>query len=219
MAPNKPQSGSGHAITFTEPLRIHNHKEETLYHEYSCNGTPVDCIKLAEHIVLKGTPDLVVSGINHGSNASINVIYSGTMAAVIEGNIDGIPSIGFSLDTHREDIDFAPYRKSIEKIVEHVLAEGLPRGICLNVNIPFVPEVKGMRVCRQAHASWIQGFDSREDPRGGYYHWLTGKFNLLDKGTDTDIEAIANGYVSVVPVQLDFTAYKSMEGLKSLNSF
>ncbi len=217
MAPNKPQSGSGHAITFTEPLRIHNHKEETLYHEYSCNGTPVDCVKLAEHIVLKGLPDLVVSGINHGSNASINVIYSGTMAAVIEGNIDGVPSIGFSLDTHREDIDFEPYRKSIERIVEHVLTESLPRGVCLNVNIPFVPKVKGMRVCRQAHASWIQGFDSREDPRGGYYHWLTGKFNLLDKGIDTDIEAIANGYVSIVPIQLDFTAHKSIEGLKGLN--
>lgn len=216
MAPDKARSGSGHAITFTEPLRINTHATAEHYQEYSCNGTPVDCVKLAEHVVLKGMPDLVVSGINHGSNASINLIYSGTMAAVLEANIDGVPAIGFSLDTHREDIDFAPYRASIEKVVEYVLQEGLPKGVCLNVNIPYVPQVKGLRICRQAQASWVQGFDTRKDPRGGYYHWLTGEFKLLDEGKDTDIQAVADAYVAVVPVQLDFTAHSMMQKLQTL---
>lgn len=218
MAPDSVRSGNGHAITFSKPLRVHCITEETYYHEYSCDGTPVDCVKLAEHVVLKAMPDLVVSGINHGSNSSINVIYSGTMAAALEGAIDGVPSIGFSLDTHKEDVDFSPYRDSIETICRYALESNMPKGIALNVNMPYLPQVKGIRICRQAHASWIQGFDSRQDPRGSHYHWLTGKFNSLDDGTDTDIQAVEEGYVAVVPVQYDLTAYKAMPALKALDS-
>lgn len=216
MAPDKSQSGTGHAITFSEPLRIKTIEERKGYNEYSCNGTPVDCVKLAENVILKTRPDLLVSGVNHGSNASINVIYSGTMAAVIEGNIDEIPSIGFSLDSYSSRIDFEPARKFIKKIVQGVIDKGMPKDICLNVNIPQIENIKGIKVCRQAKASWNEGFDSRMDPRGGNYHWLTGEFIIADKGADTDLKAMADGYISLVPIQVDLTAYKVMDEFKYL---
>lgn len=218
MAPDKSQSGTSHAITFSDPLRIKTITESEGYNEYSCNGTPVDCVKLAENVILKRRPDLLVSGVNHGSNASINVIYSGTMAAVIEGNIDEIPSIGFSLDSYSSNIDFEPARQLIRKIVQGVIDNGMPKDICLNVNIPQIKNIKGIKVCRQAKASWNEGFDSRVDPRGGNYHWLTGEFVVVDNRGDTDLEAMKNGYMSVVPVQIDLTAYKAMEQLKYLES-
>ena len=218
MAPDKSQSGTSHAITFSDPLRIKTIEETEGYKEYSCNGTPVDCVKLAENVILKGRPDLLVSGVNHGSNASINVIYSGTMAAVIEGNIDEIPSIGFSLDSYSSTIDFEPARKLIRKIVQGIIDNGMPKDICLNVNIPKVNKIKGIKVCRQAKASWREGFDSRTDPRGGSYHWLTGEFIVTDDGGDTDIKAMANDYISVVPVQVDLTAYNVIEQLKYLEN-
>ncbi len=216
MAPDKSQSGTGHAITFSEPLRIKTIEERKGYKEYSCNGTPVDCVKLAENVILKSRPDLLVSGVNHGSNASINVIYSGTMAAVIEGNIDEIPSIGFSLDNYSSDIDFEPSRQFIKKIVQGIIDKGMPKNICLNVNIPHTENIKGIKICRQAKASWSEGFDSRKDPRGGNYHWLTGKFIIADNGGDTDLNAMAGGYISVVPVQVDLTAYKAMDKFRYL---
>lgn len=216
MAPDKSQSGTSHAITFSEPLRIKTIEESKGYNEYSCNGTPVDCVKLAENVILKSRPDLLVSGVNHGSNASINVIYSGTMAAVIEGNIDEIPSIGFSLDSYSSTIDFEPARKLIRKIVQGIIDKGMPKDICLNVNIPQVDNIKGIKVCRQAKASWSEGFDSRMDPRGGNYHWLTGEFIVTDNGDDTDLNAMADGYISVVPVQVDLTAYKVMDEFRYL---
>jgi len=218
MAPNKPQSGVGHAITFADPLKIKTIQKEEHYQEYSCNGTPVDCIKLAENIILKKRPDLVVSGINHGSNASINVIYSGTMAAVIEACIDEIPAIGFSIDTYKTDVDMEPARDYIKKIVEGVINNGMPKNICLNVNIPATNEIKGIKVSRQAKASWREGFDSRTNPRGEDYHWLTGNFVVDDFGKDTDLDAIKNNYISLVPVQVDLTAYKAMDHFRFLEN-
>jgi len=218
MAPDKGQSATGHSITFAEPLRVKTLEEKENYREYCCNGTPVDCIKLAEHIAIKGMPDLVLSGVNHGSNASINVIYSGTMAAAIEACIDEIPAIGFSYDSYSSKIDFEPARPYIRTIIRGVIEKGMPKDVCLNVNIPNTDQLKGIKVCRQAKASWQEGFDTRTDPRGSEYHWLTGHFEVTDNGLGTDLHAIENHYISVVPVQVDLTAHKAIEALKFLET-
>ncbi len=217
VSTEQPMSGMGHAITIKTPLRLKQIVKELDYEEYVCNGTPVDCVKLGEQVVLKQLPDLLVSGINHGSNASVNVIYSGTMAAVIEGCIDGIPSVGFSLDDYSLQADFSHLDLFITQIAQKVLSEGLPQGICLNVNLPMKSDqnIKGIKVCRQAHARWVESFDSRQDPRGAEYHWLMGKFENDDKAGDTDVWALENNFVSIVPVKFDLTAYQSMDYLKS----
>lgn len=210
VAPDGPQSGMGHAITLNSALRCDQvHIDDGPQEEYSCSGTPVDCVKLAVNKILKRKPDLCVSGINHGSNSSINVIYSGTMSAALEGALEGIPSIGFSLLDYSHDADFSASKEVVRKLVAHVLEEGLPEGSCLNVNIPKLPpaEIKGIRVCRQANANWVEEFDERKDPAGRTYYWLTGTFQNYDHGEDTDEWALANGYVSVVPVQYDVTAH------------
>jgi 5'-nucleotidase len=213
VASERSNSGQGHAITITTPLRIRTICKEPDYEEYVCNGTPVDCVKLGEQVILKAKPDLLVSGVNHGSNASINVIYSGTMAAVLEACIDFIPAIGFSLNDYSHNADFSHVDEVITTVVNKVLTEGLPDGICLNVNIPTISAepLKGFKVCRQAHARWVEEFDSRMDPRGGDYHWLTGRFENDDLTEDTDIYALTNNFVSVVPVQYDMTAYRAMD--------
>ena len=216
MAPDKPQSGTAHAITFAEPLKVKTIHETDGYKEYSCNGTPVDCIKLGENVVMDTKPDLVVSGVNHGSNAAINVIYSGTMAAVIEACIDKIPAIGFSLDSYKNDADFESSRPFIKKIVQGIIDNGMPKDICLNINIPFTDDIKGIKVCRQAKASWKEGFDSRINPRGANYHWLTGSFVVDDDGEDSDLKAVSEGYVSLVPVHVDLTAYHVMDEFRYL---
>jgi 5'-nucleotidase len=217
VASDQPMSGMGHAITIKTPLRIKTVVRESMYEEYICNGTPVDCVKLGEQVVLKGKPDLLVSGINHGSNASINIIYSGTMAAVLEACIDGIPAIGFSLNDYSHEAEFDHTADAIEKITRKVLEQGLPEGVCLNVNLPAHSNeaFKGIKVCRQAHARWVEEFDSRQDPRGAAYHWLTGRFENDDKGEDTDQWALDNNYVAVVPVHYDLTAYNKLELIKS----
>jgi 5'-nucleotidase len=176
-------------------------------------------VKLAVNKVLHSKPDILVSGINHGSNASINVIYSGTMSAAIEGAMEGIPSIGFSLLDFRLNADFVAARKFIQQIVRNVLKHGLPKGNCLNVNIPAVKEneIKGIRICRQANANWVEEFDHRKDPRGKDYYWLTGKFQLHEDVDETDEWALANKYISVVPIQFDFTAHKLIPELKNWN--
>jgi 5'-nucleotidase len=219
VASDQAMSGMGHAITIKTPLRLKTVSKDADYEEYICNGTPADCVKLGEQVVLKGKPDLLVSGINHGSNASINVIYSGTMAAVLEACIDGIPAIGFSLNDYSHDADFSHVDSFIEKITQNVLGNGLPQGVCLNVNIPAKSEepIKGIRVCRQSHAKWVEEFDSRHDPRGAAYHWLTGRFENDDKGEDTDQQALDSNFVSVVPVHYDLTAYKALDFVKSWN--
>ncbi|NOU47624.1 MAG: 5'/3'-nucleotidase SurE [Bacteroidales bacterium] len=213
VAGEKSMSGQGHAITITTPLRIKTICKEPDYEEYVCNGTPVDCVKLGEQVILNGKPDLLVSGINHGSNASINVIYSGTMAAVLEACIDFIPAIGFSLLDYGHDADFSHVDSILESVIKKVLGEGLPTGVCLNVNIPAKSEtpIKGVRVCRQAQARWVEEFDTRIDPRGGDYHWLTGKFENDDHDEETDQWALENNYVSIVPVQYDMTAYQAID--------
>lgn len=209
VAPDKPQSGMGHAVTMTVPIRLEKITVNSGHDEYSCSGTPVDCVKLAVNRVLKRKPDLLVSGINHGSNASISVIYSGTMSAAIEGSMETIPSIGFSLLDYRFDANFLPAKMYIQRIAKNVLEHGLPKGICLNVNIPAVKEseIKGVKICRQARGNWNEDFDHRVDPLGKEYYWLTGEFVLHEDSNETDIWALKNNYISVVPVQFDFTAH------------
>ncbi len=220
VAPDSPQSGKGHAITIEATIRCDKVIiEDSPQTEYSCSGTPVDCVKLAVNQLLDRKPDLCVSGINHGSNSSINVIYSGTMSAAVEGALEGIPSIGFSLLDYAHNADFSEAEQYIRKITKEVLENGLDDGVCLNVNIPKRiegEEIKGLKVCRQADANWEEEFEERTDPKGRAYYWLTGKFMNYDKGTDTDEWALANHYVSVVPVQFDVTAHSSLVSVNKL---
>jgi len=217
VAPDKPQSGMGHAITINSTLRI----QKTNYHnaemEYACSGTPVDCVKMAVNNILKKRPDLVVSGVNHGSNSSINVIYSGTMSAAIEGALEGMPSIGFSLCDYAMEADFEQAEKFVSKIIEESLKNKMPKGVCLNVNIPKLKEAdfKGIKVVRQARANWVERFEERKDPYGRDYYWLTGEFvNFEPESLDTDEWALANGYISLVPTQADLTAHSALANLK-----
>ncbi|MCG9911821.1 MAG: 5'/3'-nucleotidase SurE [Flavobacteriales bacterium] len=215
VAPDSPQSGMGHAVTISDTIKIADMSKEVNYPKYSCSGTPVDCVKIAVNKLAPRRPDLVVSGINHGSNSSINVIYSGTMSAAVEGAVMGIPSIGFSLCDYAYDADFETAKPFIHQIAENVLKSGLPKGICLNVNIPHTKEIQGIKVGRQAKAFWDEELDERQDPRGGTYFWLTGVFRVPDEGKDTDEFALANGYISVVPVQYDLTAYPFLNEIKN----
>lgn len=217
VAPDSPQSGMGHAITMNATLRLEKTTLEGVP-AYSCSGTPVDCVKIATSKVLEEKPDLIVSGINHGSNSSINVIYSGTMSAAVEGAIEGIPSIGFSLCNSSIDADFSPILSYVKQIVEQALVQAIPQGTCLNVNFPAVGEelIQGIKVCRQAKALWEEEFDERKDPSGKSYYWLTGKFvNKEEEKEDTDEWALKNNYVSVVPVQFDVTAHHLIKDLKN----
>jgi 5'-nucleotidase len=212
VAPDSPQSGMGHAITLTKPLRLHPSDIFEGIRSYECSGTPVDCVKIAVDKVLDRKPDLCISGINHGSNSSINVIYSGTMSAAVEAALEGIPSIGFSLCDFAHDADFSVARYAAEKVITQVLKYGLEDNTLLNVNVPKVKleELEGIKICRQAMAKWEEEFDARKDPHGREYYWLTGKFVNNDKGEDTDEWALAHKYVSVVPVQYDLTAHQGI---------
>ena len=216
VAPDSHQSGMGHAITISNILRIAPHDFGMAGVEaHKTSGTPVDCVKLAIYKILKRKPDVLLSGINHGSNASINVIYSGTMSAAVEGALEGIPSVGFSLCDFAEDADFRASRDVVRTVTKQVLAHGTPKGTCLNVNIPKLApeEVKGLRVCRQAAGHWADSFEERQAPGGRTYYWMTGNFTDIDKGEDTDEWALRNGYVSVVPVHYDLTAHHAIAEL------
>jgi 5'-nucleotidase len=218
VAPDSPQSGQGHAITLESPLRLRSVNYLDV-DAYECSGTPVDCVKLAKNVILKDrTIDLCLSGINHGANSSINVIYSGTMSAAMEASLEGIDSIGFSLLDYNFDADFTTAKKIVKTIVEKILVNGMPPCKLLNVNIPALPEseINGIRVCRQGNGNWVEEFQEGLDPRGEKYYWLTGKFVNMDKGEDTDIWALANGYVSVVPTGFDMTVHGAIPGLKYL---
>jgi len=219
VAPDKPQSGMGHAITVSATLHISEIEVEGVK-GYSCSGTPVDCVKIAVNKIMDRKPDLILSGINHGSNSSINVIYSGTMSAAVEGAIENIPAIGFSLCNHSIDADFSAAVEIVEQITRKTLKSGMPDNICLNVNIPAMKAefIAGIKVCRQAKAVWEEEFDERVDPSGRTYFWLTGKFINHDEGSDTDEWALKNNFVSVVPVQCDFTDYNSLEHFKKLEN-
>lgn len=209
VAPDKPQSGMGHAITIGSPLRLQEVQVMEGVEAWSCSGTPVDCVKLATDKILKKKPDICLSGINHGANHSINVIYSGTMSAAIEASIENIPSIGFSLLDYSMEADFTSARKYARIIVEKIIRRKTDKHLCLNVNFPAVDEslINGIKVCRQAYARFKEDFDERKDPSGKKYYWLTGAFVNFDKGKDTDVWALSNNYVSVVPVQFDLTNY------------
>jgi 5'-nucleotidase len=218
VAPDSPQSATGHGITINNTLFINKISKETDdIQEYSTSGTPVDCVKLAVNEILKRKPDLCVSGVNHGSNSSINVIYSGTMSAAVEAGIEGIPAIGFSLLDYDWNANFEHIKSFIKKITLEVLEKGLPDSVVLNVNFPKLEEknIKGIKICRQAKALWMEKFDKRKTPQGRDYYWLTGEFVNEDKGQDTDEWALANGYISVVPVQFDLTAHHAIQQLNT----
>jgi 5'-nucleotidase len=216
VAPDRPQSGTAHAVTIAHPLRLESIVKEVDYEEYSCNGTPADCVKLAFKIVLQRRPDFLFSGINHGTNASINVIYSGTMAAVFEGALAGVPSVGFSLGNYSEHADFGPSAKFVRMVASNVIENGLPQGVCLNVNIPDLPEeqIRGVKLCRQAGGTWQEDFDEREDPHGRMYYWMTGVFVKTGNEEDTDQWALENKYVAIVPVHFDMTSFEALESLR-----
>lgn len=216
VAPDSPQSAMGHAITVNNTLfleQVFIDKDEIK--EFACSGTPVDCVKIAIDQIIKGKPDICVSGINHGSNSASNVIYSGTMSAAVEAGMSGVPAIGFSLSDFSWNADFSQIRNFIKQITLQTLEKDLPEGVVLNVNFPKLEEkdIKGVKICRQANATWVEKFDERTNPHGKKYYWLTGTFVNHDKGEDTDEWALANGYVSVVPVQFDLTAYHAMQSL------
>jgi 5'-nucleotidase len=215
VAPDRPQSGTAHAVTIAHPLRLDLIAREQDYEEYCCNGTPADCVKLAFKIAMRRRPDFLFSGINHGTNASINIVYSGTMAAVLEGALAGVPSVGFSLNNYSHDADFGPSELYVRSVAENVITHGLPSGVCLNVNIPDVrvEDIKGIRLCRQAGGSWQEDFDEREDPHGRKYYWMKGVYVKVGNGEDTDQWALENNYVAVVPVHFDMTAYHAIDSL------
>jgi len=218
VAPDSPQSGMGHAITINSTLYCDKIKvTDGPQLEYSCSGTPADCVKLAINELLDKKPDLCVSGINHGSNSSINVIYSGTMSAAIEAGIEGVPAIGFSLLDFKWNADFKPLKEYIKKISLEALKKGIPKDVVLNVNFPLLKngKIKGMKICRQARAYWVEEFDKRTNPMGREYYWLTGTFINEDKGEDTDEWALNKGYISIVPTQFDLTAHHSLQQLNT----
>lgn len=218
VAPDKPQSGMGHAITISSPLRLTSVSifEEWGVEAFSCSGTPVDCVKLAKDQILHHAPDICLSGINHGSNAAINVIYSGTMSAAMEAAIEGINAIGFSSLNYDPSADLSACAHYAEQIIRQCLERGFPASRLLNVNFPNLPleAIKGIKICRQAEAKWEQIYEKRYDPFKRPYYWLTGDFANEDTHADSDWTALMQGYVSVVPVQHDLTAYRDVDWLR-----
>lgn len=220
VAPDSPQSGMGHAITVSEPLRL---EEVEAFgpevHAYRSNGTPADCVKLAVSNILHQRPDIVISGINHGSNSSINAIYSGTVSAAMEGVIEGVPAAAFSLLDYSLSADMEPAKPYARRVTREVLANGLPMGVLLNVNFPVTngAPIEGVKICRQASAKWQENFDEREDPTGRKYYWLVGNFVNYDEGEDTDEYALKHNHVAVTPIQYDLTAYQALSMLNHWN--
>jgi 5'-nucleotidase len=216
VAPDSPQSGMGHAITIGDPIRLNKVDVFDGIASWECSGTPADCVKLAKDKILHRKPDLCLSGINHGANHSINVIYSGTMSAAMEAAIEGVPSIGLSLLDFKYDADFTVAKHVAHILAQRMLAKPMPEHILLNVNIPVttLADFKGLRICRQAYAKWAEEFDHRIDPRGKDYYWMTGKFINMDKHAGTDVDALKAGYASVVPIKIDFTDIKMKEWME-----
>lgn len=222
VAPDSPQSAQGHSITVEEPIRFHS---SDIFgpdiEAYECTGTPVDCIKIARNVILKGLDiDLCLSGVNHGSNASSNILYSGTMSAAMEASMEDIPAIGFSLLDFAPNADFTASKHYMEKIIKNALEIGLGSTKLLNINIPklSIEKIKGIRICRQAKGYWAENFQEGKDPMGRPYYWLTGRYIYQDCGEDSDIWALENGYISVVPVMHDLTCHKSIPSLKHFSS-
>ena len=217
VAPDSPRSAMGHAITINSILQCKKIKSDNInIIEYSCSGTPADCVKLAINEILDRKPDICVSGINHGSNSSINVVYSGTMSAAIEAGIQGVPAIGFSLLDFKWNADFKPFKNYIKKITLEVINNPTPKNLILNVNLPKLEEnqIKGIKICRQANTAWLEKFDKRSNPMGEKYYWLTGTFLNNDNGIDTDEWALDNNYISIVPTKFDLTDHNMIQTLK-----
>ena len=216
VAPDSPQSGMGHAISVNKPIRCYKTNFFDSVEAYCCTGTPVDCIKMGLYLLKDKKPDLILSGINHGSNVSTNILYSGTMSAAVEGALSGIPSVGYSLTDYSDDADFQYSEKIFQIISKKIIKEGLKKGTCLNVNIPNIKEnqIKGIKVCRQGRAFWDDTFDHRKDPLGKDYYWLTGSFSSKEQALDTDINYLENNYVTIVPTQFDMTCHDSVDELK-----
>jgi 5'-nucleotidase len=222
VAPDKQQSAVGHAITMNYPLRAGRFFKNKKFFGYAVEGTPADCVKLAVHSLLKVKPDLLVSGINHGSNTAINTIYSGTVSAATEGTVLGIPSIAISLTTYDEP-DFRYAAKFAHRLAKLILAKGLPEATLLNVNVPAIPEkeIRGAMVTRQGKTRWDDRFEIRRDPNNKEYYWLTGNLEIIDHGKDTDQIAIMNKYVSITPIHYDLTDYKFLATMQKwkINKF
>jgi 5'-nucleotidase len=217
VAPDKPQSGMGHAITVHSGLTVMPFHIVGTREAYSCTGTPADCVKVAIYHLLKHKPDLCLSGINHGSNASLNVIYSGTMSAALEGSLEGIPSVGISLCNNHVDTDLTAARKATETVIKMMLDNKPDNNICLNVNVPDIPlsKLKGIRFCRQSSGNWEEFYEEHKDKEGNEFLWLTGKFINHEEGMkDTDLWAIDNGYVSIVPVHADLTDFSELKRME-----
>jgi len=218
ISPDGSRSGMGHAITMHVPLRVKLYKTENGIKYYRTNGTSVDCVKLGQRVVLRDRKiDLVLSGINHGSNSSVSVIYSGTMAAAIEASFEGVPAIGFSLLDYSSKADFSAATVYAGQIIEKVLQEGLPKHVCLNVNIPKIPlnEIKGIKITRQTLGYWHEDLEEHTDPFGGKYYWLSGYLVNLEKEADDTCEwALHNGYVAITPVHFDMTSHTTIDKLK-----
>jgi 5'-nucleotidase len=220
VAPEKGQSGMSHSVSLNMPLFLKSHKSDNGHLSYSCSGTPADCVKIALHKVLNRKPDLIISGINHGSNASVSAIYSGTIAAAREGSLNGIPSIGFSLLNHSMEADFTTSAHFARIIIEKVFENGIPEHTCLNVNIPDISleKIAGIKICRQTKGKWIEEFDHRTNPSKQDYYWLTGQFsNFEPHAEDTDEWALLNNFVSIVPIEVDLTSYQVLNELKKWN--
>ena len=216
VAPDSPQSGMGHAITVGDKLRLVKSDLFGDIQSFKCSGTPADCVKIAKHYILKNRKiNLITSGINHGSNSSISVLYSGTMSAAIEGAIENTPSIGFSLCDYDPNAYLKHTKPYIKKIVKNALVNGIPESIALNVNIPSISneDIKGFKVCKQANAIWEETFDKRFDPYGREYYWMVGNFVNHDKGNDNDEWAIKNNYISIVPCKFDLSSKKGVDYL------
>ena len=219
VAPDSPQSGQGHAITLKDPLRLKKVKVFEGIEAYECSGTPVDCVKMAKSILLKDREiDMCVSGINHGANHSLNILYSGTMSAAMEASLEGINSIGFSLLDFSWNADFEQSKSHTKELMEFVLNKGMANCNLLNVNIPAIKkeEIKGFKICRQAEARWIEEYVEKTDPMGQKYYWLTGKFVNNDLGEDTDVFALNQNYISIVPSGHDLTKYSAIKDFKIL---
>ena len=215
-APDDARSGYSCAFSATIPLRLHLREKRDGVEVWSCNGTPVDCVKLALSEICPRRPDLVIGGINHGDNASVNAHYSGTMGVTLEGCMKYIPSVAYSLCDHRDDADFEPLRPFIRIITAQVLREGLPKGVCLNVNFPLMPMFKGVRICRMAPGTWFNEVSKCHHLRGYDYWWMVGQYrNDEPEAEDTDRWALDNGYVAITPTQIDLTAYEAFEHLKA----
>jgi len=218
VAPDDLRSGQSHSITVNQPIRRSLLHEEEGFTEYSCSGTPVDCVKLGLKVLLDRRPDLLVSGINHGSNASINMLYSGTMAAALEGAMEGIPSIGFSICDYGWNAEMKDAAPHVLAIAEKVLEYSLPKGTALNVNIPAYSDeaIKGVKICKQGDGKWDEEFDNRIDPRNQPYSWIKGNFVCNNIEEDSDLWALKNNYIAVVPVHTDLTNHEAISGLRDI---